>query len=100
MALVSFIGNIHVELAVREMVRRLLPAAASRILTSDPRGREHAAERVWAFCSEFERNYFPIYELDELEPRVYSIPFQRMGWSYDAFHDLDLRVGTLMLRAL
>lgn len=100
MVLVSFIGNIHVELAFREIVRRLLPAAAKRILTGGRRGRDRAAERVWAFCSEFERTHFPIYELDEVEPLVYSIPFQRMGWSYDAFHDLDLRVGTLMLRAL
>src|SRR6266487_193694 len=28
------------------------------------------------------------------------VPFQRMGWSYDAFHDLEQRPGTLMLRAL
>ena len=100
LALVTFIGNIHAELAFREMVRRLLPAATDRILSGGQRGLDRAAERVWAFCSAFERKYFPIYELDELEPLVYSIPFQRMGWSYDAFHDLDLRVGTLLLRAL
>src|SRR5262249_15861684 len=61
---------------------------------------DREAERAWAFCAAIERRYFPIYEYEELEPLVYSIPFQRFGWSYDAFHELDQRPGTLLLRAI
>jgi hypothetical protein len=96
--LVRLLANVHIEIAFRELVHRLLPADADNILR---RRRDNSeAERAWAFSAAFERQYFPIYEVEELEPLVCCIPFQRMGWSYDTFHDVDYSIGTLMLRAL
>jgi hypothetical protein len=91
---------LEVELAFRELVRRLLPDDAESLLAKGRTGADREAERAWAFCAAVESRYFPIYECEELEPLVYSIPFQRFGWSYDAFHELDQRPGTLLLRAI
>lgn len=99
-SVVQLLGHLEVELAFRELVRRLLPLEAETILHLDPAKRNREAERTWAFCSAFEQRYFPIYEVEELEYLVACIPFQRMGWSYDTFHEVDKRPGTLMLRAL
>jgi hypothetical protein len=89
-----------VELAFRRLVRLSLPDQQATILDGGRAGPTREAERVWAFSSAFERNYFPIYECDELEQLMCCIPFVRFGWSYDDFHDLDLRTGTLLLRGL
>jgi hypothetical protein len=101
---VHLLGNLGVELAFRELVRRLLPGEVEAILrpasAGTSAGHRREAERAWAFCSAFERRYFPIFEVEEIEYLVACVPFQRMGWSYDAFHELDQRPGTLMLRAL
>ena len=98
--LVRMLGRAEVELAFRELVRRLLPEDEPVILAAGRTRGDRDAERVWAFCSAFEQRYFPIYECEEPEQLLYSIPFVRMGWGYDAFHDLDPRTGTLLLRAL
>lgn len=98
--LVRVLGHAEVELAFRELIRRLLADDEPAILGAGRARHERDAERVWAFCSTFERRYFPLYECEEPEQLLYSIPFVRMGWSYDAFYDLDLRPGTLLLRAL
>jgi hypothetical protein len=100
LSLVHLLGHLEVELAFRDLVRRFLPDHAESILTTGASGTHREADRAWAFCAEFERRYFPIYECEELEPLVYSIPFQRFGWSYDAFHEIDGRPGTLLLRAV
>jgi hypothetical protein len=100
LSLVRLLGHLKVELAFREMVRRLLPDEAESLLAKGRTGANQEAERAWAFCAAIESRYFPIYECEQLEPLVYSIPFQRFGWSYDAFHDLDQRPGTLLLRAM
>ena len=101
---VHLLGSLEVELAFRELVRRLLPDEGEAILRptagGTSAGHRREAERAWAFCSAFERRYFPIFEVEEIEYLVACVPFQRMGWSYDAFHELDQRPGTLMLRAL
>jgi hypothetical protein len=98
--LVRLLGHVEVELAFREIVRRLLPDESEALFAKSGTGANREADRAWAFCAAFESRYFPIYECEELEPLVYSIPFQRFGWSYDAFHDLDQRPGTLLLRAI
>jgi hypothetical protein len=97
---VRMLGNVEVELAFRELVHRLLPVDAGAILGVDSVGRDREATRAWAFCEAIERRYFPIYEYDEIYPLIYSIPFVRQGWSYDDFHDLNQRTGTLLLRAI
>ena len=99
LSLVRLLGHLEVELAFRDLVGRFLPETAESILASSGSSNREA-ERAWAFCAEFERRYFPIYECEELEPLVYSIPFQRFGWSYDAFHEIDGRPGMLLLRAV
>jgi len=83
-----------------EIAQRFVPDEAEAILR--PRGtvRDREAECCWAFCAAFERRHFPIYEVEEVQALVCCIPFQRMGWSYDAFHDLDQRTGTLLLRGI
>jgi hypothetical protein len=91
-------SNARIEIAFRDLVHRLVPSDAETILR--PGRASSNAERAWAFSAAFERHFFPIYEVDEVEALVYSIPFQRLGWSYDAFHDVDYGIGTLMLRAL
>ena len=105
---VHLLRSLEVELAFRGLVRRLLPDEVEAILRptsggtsgGTSTGHRREAERAWAFCSAFERRYFPIFEVEEIEYLVACVPFQRMGWSYDAFHELDQRPGTLMLRAL
>jgi hypothetical protein len=98
--IVRVFSHIDVECTFRDLVRRLFPDDAPAILGAGRAGRDRDAERTRAFCTAFERRYFPIYDIDDLEWLVYGIPFRRMGWSYDAFHDLDFRLGTLLLRAL
>ena len=93
-------GNFGVEIAFREIVRRLLSDEAEAILAAGRNRRDREAERAYAFCAGFERRYFPIYEWEEIEGLVYCVPFQRMGWSYDDFHELDRRPGILLLRVL
>jgi hypothetical protein len=97
---IRLLRNFGVELAFREIVRRLLPEEADTILAAGRHRLDSDAERAYAFCAAIERQYFPIYECEEIEGLVYSVPFYRMGWSYDDFHDLDRRPGTLLLRAL
>lgn len=97
---VRLLSRAEVELAFRDLVRRMIPGDATVILSAGRTARNREAERVWAFCSAFERHYFPVYECDELDQLLYCIGFLRLGWSYDAFHDLELRRGTLLLRAL
>jgi hypothetical protein len=98
--LVRLLGRAEVELAFRDLVRRLLPDDEPAILDARQAGRDRDAERVWAFCSAFEHRYFPLYECEEPDQLLYCIGFVRLGWSYEAFHDLDLRPGTLLLRAV
>src|SRR5207302_522983 len=79
---------------------RCEPELEPAILNAGKARGDRDAERVWAFCSAFEQRYFPLYECEEPEQLLYCIGFVRLGWSYEAFHDLDLRPGTLLLRAL
>ncbi len=97
---VRLLMRAEAELAFRELVRRLLPGEAAAILSARRPGGDAEAECVWAFCAAVERLFFPVYECDEMEHVLACIPFTRFGWSYDHFHDLDQRPGTLLLRAL
>ena len=99
-ALIRMLCKFGVEIAFREIVRRLLPEEANAILAPGRNRRDREAERAYAFCAGIERRYFPIYEWEEIEGLVYRVPFQRMGWSYDDFHELDRSPGILLLRVL
>src|SRR5205807_5891814 len=63
--LVRLLGRAEVELAFRELVRRLLPDDEPAILGTGRAWHDRDAERVWAFCSAFEQRYFPLYECEE-----------------------------------
>src|SRR5712692_4912654 len=99
-ALIRMLCKFGVEIAFREIVRRLLPEEADAILAPGRNRRDREAERAYAFCAGIERRYFPIYEWEEIEGLVYCVPFRRMGWSYDDFHELDRSPGILLLRVL
>jgi hypothetical protein len=73
------LADVDVELHFREMVLRLLPQEAEAILHAGSAGRDQEAARAWAFCGAFERHFFPIYEQDELQALIYSIPFVAFG---------------------
>ena len=79
---VHLLGSLEVELAFRELVRRLFPDEVEAILRptsgGTSAGHRREAERAWAFCSAFERRYFPILEVEEIEYLVACVPFQRM----------------------
>jgi hypothetical protein len=45
-------------------------------------------------------NYFPVYEACEYEQVAYEIPIVRFGWPFERLHDLDMRVGELLLLTL
>lgn len=87
-------------LAFRQIVRNLFPDDAEQILAAGGGGRDRESARVWAFLHKIEEAYFPVYEVDEYEQVLAGVPFVRNGWSYDRFHDLDLRAGELLLFTL
>jgi hypothetical protein len=99
-AVAALLANHEAELAFRRIVRELFPENGDEILAVEHAGehREHA--RVWAFLQRVEAEYFPVYELDEYDQVACGIPFVRNGWSYDRFHELDMRPGELLLFAL
>ena len=58
--LIRILSNFGVELALQEIVRRLLPEEANAILAAGRNRREREAERAYAFCAGIERRYFSI----------------------------------------
>ncbi len=99
--LAALLAGRESELAFRDVVRQLFPArVAAAILGARQPGADREAAQVWAFCQHVEQAYFPIYEVEAYEQVLCGIPFLRLGWSYDAFHDLDRDPGTLLLMAL
>jgi hypothetical protein len=87
-------------LAFRQVVQELFPDAADEILAAGASVRERESARVWAFLRRVEEEFFPTYDLDEYEQVLAGIPFVRNGWSYERFHEVDLRTGELLLFAL
>lgn len=81
-------------------MREVFPEAEGEILGVAETGASRESARVWAFLRKVEAEYFPCYEAEEYEQVVCGIPFVRNGWSYDRFHELDVRPGELLLFAL
>ena len=99
--LAAFLAGHEAELAFRGVVRQLFPVpVAAAILDAREPGADRQTAQVWAFCQRVEQTYFPIYEVEEYEQLLCGIPFLRLGWSYDDFHELDRRPGMLLLMAL
>lgn len=99
-SLAALLANHEAELTFRRIVQEVFPESGDEILAARPTGehREHA--RVWAFLQRVEAEYFPVYELDEYDQVACGIPFVREGWSYDRFHEVDMRLGELLLFSL
>ncbi|MCL6554120.1 MAG: hypothetical protein K6W08_13520 [Firmicutes bacterium] len=81
-------------------MREIFPEAEAEIMGVAETGASRESARVWAFLRRVEAEYFPCYEVDEYEQVACGIPFVRNAWSYDRFHELDLRPGELLLFAL
>jgi hypothetical protein len=86
--------------AFRQIVRDVFPEAEAEILGAAARDADRESARVWAFLHKIEAEHFPVYELDEYDQVLGGIPFMRNAWSSDRFHELDLRLGELLLFAL
>lgn len=84
----------------RRIVRELFPIEEEEILGAHAEGVGREMARVSAFSRSIEARHFPIYELEEYEQVLFGIPFVREAWSYDRFHELDVRPGELLLFVL
>jgi hypothetical protein len=99
-SIAALVGNHEAELAFRRIVRELFPEDGDEILRAQHTGEHREHTRVWDFLQRVDAEYFPIYELDEYDQVACGIPFVRNGWSYDRFHELEMRPGELLLFAL
>jgi hypothetical protein len=86
--------------AFRAIVRDIFADAEAEILAAELPGESRETARVYAFTERVEATWFPIYEVDEYDQLAFGIPFVRNAWSYERFHELDLRPGELLLFAL
>jgi hypothetical protein len=94
--------------AFRRIVEAIFPAHAPTILTAERPGTDRRAARVAAFLARVEAECFPVYTLDDWyaddeDPYDFvtrGIPFQRLGWGEEDYHELDRRDGHRLLFAL
>lgn len=79
------------------MVKEFLPEHEDEILGETRYGR------VYKFCYLFGKRYFPLpawAHENSLSNFVVGLPVELMGISYDAYHDLQMRPGYLLLLSL
>ena len=88
------------QLAFRHIVEQVFPDAAADIWNAQRPGESRETTRVEAFLGRIEANFFPVYACEEYDQVVWGIPFVRLGWSFEAFHDLERRLGELLLLVL
>jgi hypothetical protein len=96
----ALLGDQEAYLAFREVVRAVFPDAATEVLAARRPGVSREDARVWAFLERAEDQLFPVYEVDEYAQVAFCIPFVRNGWTYDRFHEPDLRTGELLIFVL
>ena len=90
----------NARLEFRRIVHAIFPDAEADIWQAPVGKAGREAARVEAFLRRVEGQFFPTYECEEYDQVVWSIPFVRLGWSYEAFHDLERRLGELLLLVL
>jgi hypothetical protein len=79
------------------LIRKFLPDSESEIMS------QNRNRRVYRFCRLFSKKYYPIprraydWDIDEFTG---NMPVDLMGMSYSAYHELDMRVGYLLLLSL
>ncbi|MFN8472810.1 MAG: hypothetical protein U0822_11525 [Anaerolineae bacterium] len=88
------------ELEFRLVVQAIFPDEAADIWQVRQAGTSRETTRVEAFLRRVEERFFPVYEAEEYDQVAWAIPFVRLGWSYEDFHDLERRLGELLLLAL
>ncbi len=88
------------ELEFRLVVQAIFPHEAADIWQARQAGTSRETARVEAFLRRVEERFFPVYEAEEYDQVAWAIPFVRLGWSYEDFHDLERRLGELLLLAL
>ncbi len=94
--------------AFRRIVAAILPEHAPAILAAERPGASRREARVAAFLERVEADLFPVYDLDawyagDEDPYDFvlgGIPFQRLGWGEEDFHELGRRDGHRLLFAL
>lgn len=99
-SVVALLGRRGAYEAFRRLVREFVPDAEAAIMAAGQGGAGREAERCWAFLRAMERAYFPVHDLEEYEQVTYDIPIVRNAWSSERFHNVDLRLGELLLFAL
>ena len=88
------------QLTFRRIVEQVFPDAASDIWNTRRPGESRETARVEAFLGRIEADFFPVYACEEYDQVVWGIPFVRLGWSFEDFHDLERRLGELLLLVL
>jgi len=79
-----------------ELVRMLLPEHEKEIMQV-PRNK-----RVYQFCFWFGQKYYPLPANTDCSPSLWTqgIPVELLGFSYTAYHDMNMRPGFVMLLSL
>jgi hypothetical protein len=96
----ALLGNQRAGLEFRNIVRQVFPDAEAEIWHTCGATGTQENRRVSAFVQRVEAQFFPVYECEEYDQIAWGIPFIRLGWSYEGFHDLERRLGELLLLSL
>jgi hypothetical protein len=107
-SLAHLLDGHHGAPAFRQIVEAIFPAQAPAILAAAQSGLDRREARVAAFLTRVEAEHFPVYTLDDWyagddDPYDFvlgGIPFVRLGWSDEDYHELDRRDGYRLLAAL
>ncbi len=87
-------------LQFRALVHDLFPDDADAIWNAQLPNEPRETARVQAFVQRVQADLFPLYEGDEYDQLVWRIPFLRLGWNLEDYHDLQRRQGELLLLTL
>lgn len=87
-------------LQFRRLAHDLFPDEAEAIWNARLPGEPREVARAQALVQRVQAHFFPLYECDEYDQLVWRIPFLRLGWSLEDYHDLERRQGELLLLTL
>ena len=96
----ALLANHESLLQFRRLVHDLFPHEAESIWNARQSGEPREVARVQALVQRIQADFFPLYECDEYDQLVWRIPFLRLGWSLEDYHDLQRRQGELLLLTL
>lgn len=87
-------------LQFRRLLHDLFPDAEHHIWHAQRPGEPIETARVEALVQHVQAAHFPLYECEEYDQLVWRIPFLRLGWSLEDYHNVDRRPGELLLLSL